>query len=177
MQILEGIGCRACTGRRISFKIYRQGKFNEADRRSVNWIWTVTQCDFKFVLPKFLLALLCLDCSLNYSCFRSFWISPSASSAMEFSGLHYCLFVKVQTHFSMSLLLAALCFPQRQLIKITTALSLCQQLFLFFQKVFCGIVSLSCSENYYIIPPLPTSTLFSFFSKVFLTGSMRLPTP
>ena len=67
---------------------------------------------------------------------------------LEYSGLHYCLFVKVLSFF---LLPALLSFSQTQLCYITMRLLFCQQLFTVFSYFLLkNLLSLIATEDYII---------------------------
>ena len=94
-------------------------------------------------------------------------ISPFRRLALlEFSGLHYCLFVKVHTDY---VFYPSCCCPQRQLCYNIMSASLCQQLFSSLLKLFATAKLTFAVEFYYSTIQIYLSMLFSEFLAQFLT--------
>ena len=123
---------------------------------------------FKFVRSKSVWLILPFYC-----CFRFLFSEISLRTflfCLEFSGLHYCLFVKV-------LFLLLEVFPEelsflslRQLIEFIISSSVCQELFSFFIfKLLSkpGCLSLAATVHYFIRTYCSCQAVFLFFEFLF----------
>ena len=122
---------------------------------------------FKFVRSKSVWLILPFYC-----CFRFLFSEISLRTflfCLEFSGLHYCLFVKV-------LLFLLEVFPEelsflslRQLIKFIISSLVCQELFYFIFRFLSkpGCLSLAATVHYFIRPLSSCQAVFLFFEFLF----------
>ena len=122
----------------------------------------VSHAKIVWVLPEFLWHYCCFELfdfsNLVLWIFSLWFVSADAELfTMEFSGLHYCLFVKEHR-----------CFLSRQLVYNITGLLRCQQLFLFFQRAILWFAR-------WIFMLSHTSTVCQYLLPISLKFSKRPP--
>ena len=122
---------------------------------------------FKFVRSKSVWLILPFYC-----CFRFLFSEISLRTflfCLEFSGLHYCLFVKV-LFFLLEVFPEELSFLSfRQLIEFIISSSVCQELFYFIFKLLSkpGCLSLAATVHYFIRTYCSCQAVFLFFEFLF----------